>query len=341
MSAPAPPRVLLTTPDYPPKWGGLSTHTVNVEKVLSRLGIGHEVLHWRGYGEVRGCLPARLDSFTHVLNIHSGFHMFMPPTNARVINFINGAEILFYSPHPLKRLAKRLLRPHCLRRLESADKNIFISEHTRRVLVAQGLRPDYGRDLIFHMCVDTADSVPRVRPFTAGVLRFVCVARDVPHKNFAGVLRLCEAVRALSGREVELHTVTNRRFESATVKVVSHINPDNAARDRILADAHFNVLLSLDHSDRGFFEGFGQIVQEAGRFATPSVVLASGGLPESVHHGATGWVLPNLESAEVARWWQGLDDEAYERVAAECARHTLASHGLDNWERLFGRLIAP
>ncbi len=331
--------LLLTTPDYPPKWGGLTTHTLNVEKVLRALGVDYELFHWKSVGEIATFPTKKLQNFKQVLNIHSGFHMHMPATHPRVINFVNGAEILFYSPNMMKRLIKRALRRHSLRRVESAHKNIFISDFTFRTLQAQGLRADYSRDIVFPMCVETSHQVLCRKDFQQDPLRFICVARDVPHKNFRGVIDLCEEVQRRSGRKVELITVTDKVFTSPTITIHSHVNPDNNERDRLLKSAHFNLLLSLDHSHRGFFEGFGQIVQEAGCLGTPSIVLNTGGLPESVHHGETGWVISDTSPESVGQLWSNLSKNTYERVSSVCFEHTVTSHGLENWKRLFGTIL--
>jgi glycosyltransferase involved in cell wall biosynthesis len=331
--------LLLTTPDYPPKWGGLTTHTLNVEKVLRALGVRYELFHWRSVGEIATYPREKLRSFDRILNIHSGFHMHMPAAHPRVINFINGAEILFYSPNPVKRFVKRALKHRGLGRISGAQKNIFISEFTFQTLQRQGHRPDYARDIVFPMCVETAHGQFHQKEFDRDPLRFICVARDVPHKNFRGAIELCEEVQRRSRRPVELVTVTDKVFSSPTIAIRSHVNPDDGERDRLLADAHFNLLLSLDHSHRGFFEGFGQIVQEAGCLGTPSVVLNTGGLPESVHDGETGWVLPDAAPASVARFWGGLTAQTYARVARRCFEHTMEAHGLENWKRLFGTIL--
>lgn len=331
--------LLLTTPDYIPKLGGLTTLTLSVEKVLRSLGVSYERYHWKSYLEVYRFSPALLNRYDHILNIHSGFHMYMPQSRARVINFVAGAEILFYSPHPLKHLAKRVMRPHAIRRVEAAHVNIFISDFTFKTLQRKGLTPNYARDIVFPMCVDTTGHRKISKDWNQGPLRFICVARAVPHKNFPGTIRLCERVSELSGRPVELVTVTDREFRSDKIKINSYINPDNQFRDRLLAEAHLNVLLSLDQSHKGFFEGFGQIVQEAACFGTPSVVLGTGGLPESVHDNLTGWVLPDLSDAAIAYWWNQMNKESYDRIADESYRHTVNSHGLDSWKKLFHGML--
>lgn len=331
--------LLLTTPDYLPRVGGLTSHTLNVEKVLKELGIEYELFHWKSYREILSYPKNKLAGFDYILNIHSGFHMYMPISHPKVINFVNGAEILFYSPNLLKRMFKQLTKKKALRRFEEAFYNIFISEYTFNTLIKKGLKEDFSRDIIFHMAVDTKNEKYCEKKWSDLTLKFITVARDVPHKNFKGAIRFCEKIQELSGRPVEFITVTDKKFTSDHIDITSHLNPDNKKRDELLAEAHFNILFSLDHSRKGFFEGFGQIVQEAGCFATPSVVLASGGLPESVHDGETGWVLADLEDKRVNAWYELMNEDHYRTVSDKCYRHTLDSHGLDNWRRLFEKLI--
>ena len=331
--------LLLTTPDYLPKLGGLSSHTLNVEKVLKELNIPYELFVWNNYKDILKFPREKIQKYDYIFNIHSGFHMHMPACKAKVINFVNGAEILFYSPSPIKHFIKQITKGRSLRRVEEAYCNIFISDFTFKVLQSKGLRPDYSRDIIFHMCVDITGHNFVKKDWQENPLKFICVARDVPHKNFVGAIKLCEQVQDLSGRPVEFITVTNKEFKSEKIKISSYINPDNKKRDELLAQAHMNLLLSLDHSHRGFFEGFGQIVQEAGMFGTPSLVLQTGGLPESVHHNETGWVLPDLTDESVEKWWMDMGKSSYDKISQYCYQHTIECHGLDNWKRLFGSLI--
>ncbi len=330
--------ILLTTPDYLPKLGGLSSHTLNVEKVLKKIGLKYDLFHWKSYEDVLKFDRERLKSYEFIINIHSGFHMYMPQCDVKVVNFINGAEILFYSDHPVKQLLKLLTKKKALKRVEEAFFNFFISEFTFKTLVRKGLKANYSRDLVYHMAVDTTGHAPQFKKWDEGVIKFICVARDVPHKNFVGVIKFCEEVQHLSGRKVELLTLTNRTFTSNTIQISSHVNVDNQKRDELLAQAHINLLLSLDHSHKGFFEGFGQIVQEAGCFATPSLVLGTGGLPESVHDRYSGWVLEDLSKESIESWWREMNEEKYSKISQQCYHHTILSHGLESWERLF-RLV--
>lgn len=48
----------------------------------------------------------------------------------------------------------------------------------------------------------------------------------------------------ISGREVELVTITNKEFISDKIKITSHINPDNIKRDELLAGGLEVLLLN-------------------------------------------------------------------------------------------------
>ena len=330
--------LLLTTPDYLPKLGGLTSHTLNVEKVLKELGVEYELFQWNSYLDIIRYPKTKLAKFDYILNIHSGFNMFMPSNDAKVINFVNGAEMLFYSPSPMKKFVKVLTRKFGLRRMAHAYVNIFISEFTFKKTCSKGLRGDYSRDIIFPMMVDTSHHKLNLKSLN-DPLKFICVARDVPHKNFAGAIYFCELLQEISGRPVEFITVTNKKFESSKIAIRSVINPSNEQRDKLLAEAHINLLFSLDHSHVGFFEGFGQIVQEAGCLGTPSLVLSTGGLPESVHDEDTGWVLNDLTETSIKNWWKGMNSEKYEKISRECYQHTIDSHDLKEWKKLFKTVL--
>lgn len=331
--------ILLTTPDYIPQFGGLTTLTLNIEKVIKSLNIEYELFHWKSYSDIVSYPTEKLEKFDCILNIHSGFHQYMKNTNHPVINFVHGSEILFYSPNILKKIFKFLSKSRCLNRLESAKFNIFVSDFTFQKLISKGLNPDYSRDLVCHNMIDTSAHQYLSKDFNSEVLKFVCVARDVPHKNIRGTIKFCEDFQKIAGRKVELSLITNHQFQSEQIKVISIINSTNEKRDQALRESHFNLLLSLDHSHLGFYEGFGQTVQEAACFATPSIVLESGGLPESVHHLETGWVLPTLEKNQIEKWWQGMSTESFDEISKKCYEHTLEFHGLHNWKKLLEKLL--
>jgi glycosyltransferase involved in cell wall biosynthesis len=176
-------------------------------------------------------------------------------------------------------------------------------------------------------------AVKSISDFDDHLLKFVCLARDVPHKNLASLFELTKAVAKVTGKTIELYSPKDfPESEFVISKNISGIN--DTKRDELLKKSHFNLLLSLDHSQRGFYEGFGLTVLEAGKYATPSIVSPYGGLPEAVHNKKTGWVVsPDVNS--FVSFFKKLDKETYERAAGEVYRHTLESHD----ESLYGALL--
>lgn len=335
-------RVLLTTPDYPPKLGGLSTFTLNIEKVLSDLGIVFDVLVWKEIGDLkRG--EGTYRAYDYALHIHFMAGFFLPYKIRHHVNFIHGSEILFYSPNPLKRMIKNFLRAKMMNYFSESYMNVFISNFTQKSLVRLGHQVNYSKDIVLHNCIKTDDCTFQHRSLESEHIKLICVARNVPHKNITSALRLCcNAVKALN-KEITLY-VTAPLESVGGVNVVNIAGVDNSELESLYQQCHFNILLSLDHSDQGFFEGFGLTVLEAGKYGVPSIVSKYGGLPEAVHHNKTGWVLEHVEGRDADNcfldFWRNLNEEDFERTCRYVYEHTHNCHGLNQYHLTLGKLLA-
>ena len=104
----ATPKILLTTSDYLPQLGGLTSYTLNLEKCLNKLDLQYDVHHWKSGKKLR--LP--LSEYTHIFNVHYMGGYFLRPDfqKQKVINFIHGSEILFYSNNYVKKIIKNVLK---------------------------------------------------------------------------------------------------------------------------------------------------------------------------------------------------------------------------------------
>ncbi len=324
-------RILLTTPDYPPRLGGLSTFTLLVEKALKNLGLPYDLYHWKDIQDLKSAQLTK--KYQHGIHIHFMGSYYLNDFCEKHINFIHGSEILFTSPKWYKKLFKFLFKKFFLRKLQSCKYNICISEFTLKKLEFAGLSIDYSRDFVFHNCIDFQNKKElSLVSLSDPVLKFICVARDVPHKNLSGAFDLCLKAAQTTGKPVELYCP--KAFpEHPLVKTISLDKLSDEERDSLYQACHFNLLLSLDHSYKGFYEGFGLTVLEAGRFGTPSIVSSHGGLPEACHHGKTGWVLP-LNPKNFSRFFQNLTEEEYLRIAKQCYNHTLQSHHSGHYDEL-------
>ena len=329
--------VLITTPDYLPKLGGLTTFTIGLEKVLNDLGIIYDILVWDSIGELKNCEHKR--NYDQCLHVHfMAGHFLKHIKSNKVINFIHGSEILFYSPNPIKRLAKMWMKRSLLKYIEKSYLNIFISEATKNLLTSQGHSGDYSRDITLHNCIDTLGARLASLNLEEDELRFICVARDVPHKNIEGALDLCTSALKILNKSIKLY-VTAPLSSRGGVVVENIQGIDNDELELLYQKSHFNILLSLDHSHKGFIEGFGLTVLEAGKYGAPSIVSCYGGLPEAVHHNVTGWVLDSVERASFDNFWLSFDMDKYKQIRLQTYEHTTAVHSLDYYKRFMEKCL--
>ena len=328
--------ILVTTSDYFPQLGGLSTFTTNIEKSLKDLGLAYELFHWKSFEQIRET-NFNFDRFSLIINIHPQFAWASNTGHEKMINFIHGSEILMTSPNLLKRVYKKVFKKKLYDKLESSYLNVFISKATQEKAVERGYNLDYSRDIIFHNCIDVSDA-KFIKKEIRNHMVFACIARNVPHKNLEGALEFCEHTADITGRTVELIVPKGSGLASHKVAVKELSGSSDNERDEAYQMSHYNLLLSLDHSHKGFYEGFGLTVLEAARFGTPSIVMNSGGLPESVHHGDTGWIISSTSRKSVEELFTRENEYQYYKMAIDCFEHTRTSHSLNEYMRFFSVL---
>lgn len=328
-------KALLTTSDYLPQLGGLTSFTLNLEASLKSIGFNYDLLHWRSSEKK----IIDINKYDIVFNVHylGGYLNPEIRKHSKVVNFIHGSEILFTSPSIFKRVVKKILRKPQLNYFERSYKNIFISNCTYEKLKHNGYKGNYARDLVFHNCINVESANFNEKNIATEVLKVACIARDVPHKNLKGVLQFCEILSDVSGKKVQVYLTSNKTSDHALVEVFNVSNISNEKRDELLAQVHLNLLLSLDHSRNGFYEGFGLSILEGNIFGTPGVVLNSGGLSENVHHQFNGIVLNEVSHAEVESAWIFLSDH-YHRIQKNAFEHVNKYHGLNQYKALFSQL---
>jgi len=340
------PRILITTPDYPPQKGGLATFSCNLEQALLRIFDlskdavrPWQVLVWNKWWHMP---RPQQQQFDYVFHIQAWSQMrALQVGGAKQIAFFHGSELTFHSPNFFWNQLKRLLKKFFFKKIASNTYNIFISQFTQDFITRQGFQADFARDVIFHNAIQCQghELAKLDWPQENESFKFICVARDVPHKNLAGVLSFCQYWCEISGRQVTLYMTKNMLSTSPGVEVVSIAGISNEKRDKLYQECHFNLLLSLDHSRQGFFEGFGLSCLEAASFGTPSIVSSSGGLPENVHDGINGFVLPELSISQVEKVFKRLDANNYTELRGRTFSHTSENHSVDIWADFLKALL--
>lgn len=329
-------KVLLTTPDYPPKLGGLSTLTKSIERSLQRIGVSYDVFVWENLKVLKNKEGINHE-YPFIINIHFFGSHYLKSHGKNHINIIHGSEVLFTSPNLFKKWVKKALKPLFLASLQQSHLNLFISSFTQNLTENMGLKIDYGRDIILPNCINLNKSNFPQKSLSDEEISLICIARDVPHKNISASLELAEVLAQKLGREVTLY-VTKDLPSRPFVKVQNISSVSDEERDALLGKAHFNLLLSLDHSHKGFVEGFGLTVLEAGLRGTPSIVSPYGGLPEACHHLKTGWVVKPLRG-EFEKLFSNINERSYQAIRKTCYDHTLEHHDDRNYDAFFKSLF--
>lgn len=233
----------------------------------------------------------------------------------------------------LKEFLKKINKSKYFASLERSYLNVFISEATLNKACGQGYSIDYSRDLILHNCIDVQDA-QFIKKTIENKIAFSCIVQKRAHKNQSGSVKFCELVAEITGKEVELIVPKNTKVFSSKISIKELSGTSDEERDAAYKSSHYNLLLSLDHSSKGFFEGFGLTILEAASFGTPSIVMNTGGLPEAVHHGETGWVINKVTRDEVANIFGDVNNSNYFQMAIESHRHVIRSHSLEEYANL-------
>ncbi|MFZ4712077.1 MAG: glycosyltransferase [Bacteriovoracaceae bacterium] len=332
--------ILITTPDYFPKLGGLSTLTLQLENSLREMGLSCEVFQWNSWKDIKAFSKEKLQNYKLVINIHYLFGFLRRndlAVNTPMVNFICGTEILFTSPTWWKRGIKKLTKKSVISHIESCHLNLFISEFTHSLIQSFGFKPSSARDIIYHCGIDAEAPCffPKNSMKDSKVVKFACIARDVKHKNLVGAVKFCELVKLVLGKEVVLTLPQGVSYQSEQITIENLLSKSEEDKLKAFKEAHFNLLLSLPDYQQGFVEGFGLTVLEAGLFGTPSIVMNTGGLTDSVHDNFTGWVINQVDIETVKDLFQQKIEKSYTHVSKYCFEHTLNSHNLNSWRKIF------
>ena len=327
-------RVLLVTNDYPPKPGGIQQYLRNLVD--------------RYEGPIRVLAPADDDAIPDEGVIRSS-HRFMWPTRSVrrwVTNHISDFEadvVVFGAPHPLAQLGPSLehatgvpfaiithgaevvlplavpgLRRWVTTPLLRARTVFAVSEFTRsKVEAATGRPVQY-----LGMGVDLAAYAPAPRAPDGFVLG--CVSRFVPRKGQARVIEAIAELRA-RGHEVSGLIVGRGRLEARLRRLSARLR----VPVRFEVGVPWERLPELYRQMSAFamparsrwrgleFEGLGIVYLEAAASGLPVLAGSSGGAPETVLAGESGWV--GTTSTEIVEVVEALLADPERRTAMGAA----------------------
>ncbi|MDJ0497723.1 MAG: glycosyltransferase family 4 protein [Acidimicrobiia bacterium] len=351
-------RLLLITNDYPPKPGGIQTYLGNLVDAYP-----HEVLvlapaDGPAVGTGRGEEVVR-----------RGRRRFMWPTRSTVDWFVQQARefeaeaILFGAPHPLTGAIKRLraelgvpvgvlchgaevtipaavpgLRTWLRRTLRNADALFTVSRYTQGKVSRLT-----GREVTWIGAgVDVDNFTPAENPPGNDPPLVGCVSRFVPRK---GQHRLIAAAKKLgeSGTAVEVLIIGKGRLEGRLRRLAER----SGVSVRFEIDVPWSELAGFYRSMDVFcmpcrsrwggleVEGLGLVFLEAAAAGLPVLAGSSGGSPETVIPGETGFVVHSV--SDIAEGLEMLlaDRKAAQEMGAKGRRRVVEEYV---WDRVVARL---
>lgn len=299
-------RILLVTNDYPPRPGGIQQYLAGLVAALD--------------AEVRILAPA--DDGDAPGDVHRGRRRFMWPTRSvrrwvrSHVDEFRPDVILFGAPHPLAFLGPQLRRdtgtPYAVL-CHGAEVTVPAAFPITRQLVRWPLR---RADVVFAVSAFTSRRVERLTrrsvdfvgagvdaAFGPGPARVGgpvvvgCVSRFVPRKGQSRVLEACAALRA-EGRDVEVLLVGTGRDEQRLRRLAGRLGVPTTFEvgipfSELPGVYHRMDVFAMPCRSRWFgleAEGLGVVFLEAAASELPVVAGDSGGSPETVDPGRTGFV---------------------------------------------------
>jgi L-malate glycosyltransferase len=198
--------------------------------------------------------------------------------------------------------------------LRHADAVVYISEHVRKVASARAgrLLEDASKSSIVYNGVDTTRFAPRPHASTDGQserVRFVALGRLDRRKGLDLAL---EALAQVPSAQLDI--VGDGEERTSLEELASRLG----VRERVrfagytgdVRDAIASADLALSSARQ---EGLGVALLEAMAMGRPVVAAPTGGVPEIVRDGETGWLAGDGSPAALARAMQAAIDAPDER----------------------------
>jgi glycosyltransferase involved in cell wall biosynthesis len=213
--------------------------------------------------------------------------------------------------------------------LRRADAVVFISEHVRKVALARDSRTlDPSKTRIVHNGVDTVRFSPRDASVVPGArVRFVALGRLDRRKGLDLAL---EALVRVPTAELDIVGDGDERAAleelASRVGVRERVRFSGYASDVRDAIARADVAIASARE-----EGLGVALLEAMAMGRPVVAVPTGGIPEIVRDGETGWLAPERSVAALAAVMQSAIDapEERRRRGLQARIHAVESFSVD------------
>lgn len=243
----------------------------------------------------------------------------------RVVAHFHGADLS-------SKLSDRWYRWTLDHEVKRFDQVVVVGSHQAELVGSKGVAQERLNLIPCGVPTDQFDPAPRPAREVVG---FIQVSRIVPWKGVEQALRAFAKVHAarpntrfvLIGDGTQLEAMRQLSVElgvDAAVEFTGALPPERVVQR--FQDADIFLQHSLTH-DSGWCEGFGVSIAEAAAMAMPLVVTRSGGIPDQVLDGQTGYLIPERDLDEmVQKMIELVDSPSLRQRMGDAGRQRMLDH---------------
>jgi phosphatidylinositol alpha-1,6-mannosyltransferase len=261
------------------------------------------------------------------------------------------AHEVVYEGSDLRHRIKKLVKPLQIAAIRSAHRVFAVSEFTRRMLVAAGVPASKISTIFNGIDPDDFEGEAPVREVVerlglGGKRVILTVARLDIHKGQDMVMRALPAIIARVPEAVYV-VVGEGKMRSRLLGLATELGVERHVVltggiprvDVIALMKVCDVFVMASRLERGSVEGFGIVFLEAGILGKPVVGGRSGGIPDAVEDGSTGFLVDPESPDEIAQAVARIleDRNLAARLGAAGQARTRA---MFTWDEVVGRIVA-
>ncbi|MBI2708362.1 MAG: glycosyltransferase [Actinobacteria bacterium] len=270
-----------------------------------------------------------------VVDVANGMSFYTPlwrrkPTIC-LVHHVHTVHWAQWFPAPVAAFGRNLER-HAMPAAYSRSLYVTVSPSSAESLAALGVDPKRIR------IVENGMDAPEALAPKSAEPTFVALGRLVPHKRYDLLARVWKRVQPITGGRLLIagdgpEADRIRAVQAPDLELLGFVSDEE--KQRLLSRAWVLVHPSM-------LEGWGLVVMEAARWATPTLAFDAPGLRDSVVHARTG--LLARSEAELADFWveMVLDEDLRAKLGAgarERAQEFSWSATVDKFERVLEEAV--
>ena len=327
-------RILITAFDFPPRWGGVATYSWQVAKTMHELGYEvtvvtrasnikfqteFEVLNYKlpnagisslpilGFHLVRLLKSREFDHIFSTLWLPGGAAIWIVKKLFKISTphsiAVHAMEII-ESQETLKKRFRNKLNPLKIKTFTYANSIFCVSQFTKKLLLSL-IPVNENKVTVVHNGADPKQFYPDHKK-NACYPTLVTACRLQPNK---GIDQVIKALPCLINQFPKLQyniigdgpdrkrltRLANMMQVTDSVNFLGKIDPPELLKQFQSAD----LFIMLSRKEKHFVEGFGLVFLETALCGTPSLGGDSGGIPDAIIDGQTGWLVDPYDLSKI------------------------------------------